>query len=481
MAEFYTWTLPNLIPITFLIALCILAQTPAMVISWYRRNRSRLNLFENLLELFVLVQVFILALMHGQVLGNYDIGLIAPIGYGGLSYAAVAAALFIILFSCIITILTKKAWPLLAVAISCLTFPAIEAIAGNMYAWFYISALFFWLFRGICMCVLRYREIRTNLSAFSVKNAIDSLNTGVIFSEPDGQTLLYNVQMQQLMTLITGKVQRNVKRFYDLISSGEIQPDCKKAELEGQSVILLPDGSAWMFTKTILTIKKKEYTQITATDITERWKLTAELQRQNDELAQKGEELTAMIDNLHILSREQETQKVKMRAHDILGEKLTLLLRSIRNEQSLDYDLLRSLAQGLMDELKTDDSAPVPQDELDSLRRVFERIGVIIALDGELPEDSAKGRLFVDIIKEGTTNAVRHGFATTVSVQIGFSENAYRLIITDNGRSVSDEFAEGGGIGGIRKKLMPFGGVLTVASSPAFVLTIVLPGGDASV
>jgi signal transduction histidine kinase len=295
--------------------------------------------------------------------------------------------------------------------------------------------------------------------------------------------------MQRLMTLITGRVHRNGSKFYSLLSSGEIKPDCGMAELEGQIVILTPetraqtgagssgqpDGPAWMFTKAELNIKKETYIQITATDITERWVLTAELRRRNEELKRKGDEIIGAIANLQALSHEQETQKTKARAHDFLSEKLTMALRAIQSKQVFDYKQLRHLTHTLMDAMKADHNKAVPLEELNNLCRIYESIGVIILVNGELPEETARGRLLIDIIKEGAANAVRHGFATEVSVKTGYSDGMYRLTITDNGRPLSDSFKEGGGIGGIREMIKPYGGALTVITQPGFSLRIALP------
>lgn len=107
----------------------------------------------------------------------------------------------------------------------------------------------------------------------------------------------------------------------------------------------------------------------------------------------------------------------------------------------------------------------------------FGSIGVDIELDGTLPEDCVKGRLFTDIIRESVTNAVRHGFATKILVQIGFSGGGYHLRITNNGYPPAQPIVEGGGIGGMRKMLEPNGGALKVTAHPHFVLTVDLPGG----
>ena len=99
-----------------------------------------------------------------------------------------------------------------------------------------------------------------------------------------------------------------------------------------------------------------------------------------------------------------------------------------------------------------------------------------ICLDGDLPGGEAKGHLLMDVIGEGVVNAVRHGFANRVSVRIEHSCDRWRLEVTDNGRPPVRPIIEGGGIGGVRKKLEPHGGTLKVVTIPSFVLTVDLPG-----
>jgi len=439
MAEIYTWTWPVRSVIMFLLVLCVLSQTLALVLSFYSRKRK----LRALPELCVLAVILLCSLLYGQVLGSIDLRLIAPVNPTALRLA----------------------------------------LKGRIFIWICLIVILILLARSICISLLRYKEINTGISALSVKNAIDSLHTGILFSDPDGFILLSNAKMQRLMTEITGKIQRNGWHFYCTLTSGVLRPGCQKTEFEGQIVCLLPDGSAWMFTRTELPIGKKIYIQLTAADITERWELTAQLQRQGIQLEQSGEELKRTIANLHILSREREAQKAKMRAHDILGQRLSLLLRTVRNErdirleQALDHDLLRPLSLGLIDELLSG-SEPSPQDALEELRQGFGSIGVNIRLEGKLPEDKAKGQMFVDILREGVTNAVRHGFATEVAIQMEHRDDGFRMRIANNGPPPPEIPIEGGGLSAMRKRLEPYGGTLQVDFDPHFVLTIYLPGGE---
>ena len=475
MAYFYTWPRVVTYIITITFALCVLLQTLATVISFHRYPRNRTQVLETLLELSVLFQIFACSLLHGQAVLGYADNIIAPTGYGTLR---IVIYIMIVLLSIAVIISSRNLKPLFIIAAASLTLPVSERLTGNIFAYLYIAAIFFWLIRSVFVGLSRYRENNKSLSSLSIKSAIYSMNTGIMFCEHDGYTLLSNEQMQRLMLAITGKVQRNGKIFFSLLTLGDINPECRITWFEEQNVCLLPDGSAWIFNLTELLIKRKKYIQLTATDISERWKLTAELQPQSEELQRRQKELSEAIKNLHILSREKETQRAKMRAHDILGERLTIMLRTVRSEQEPDYVLLRNLSQGLIDELRAVGSAPSPQDELDILKQTFEAIGVEILFSGKLPEDSGKGSLFADIAREAVTNAVRHGLATQVYIHMDDSDGDYHLRITDNGHPPLENITEGGGLSGMRKKVEPFKGTVTITVSPRFILTVYLPGGE---
>ena len=474
MITLFTWPLIVINLITILFILCVLLQTLAIIMSFYRYPRSQRWTFETLLEVAVLLQVFVGSLIHGQAMQGFLFGMIPQTGHDA---SRIIIFIVIVLLATIVMMLSRKPWSLLAIGLTSLTIPLAEQLTGGIFAYLFASATVFWLVRSIIITLSRYKIIKNGISALSIKNAIDSLYTGILFSDPDGHILLFNTQMQRLMALITGQVHRNASAFDGLITSGEIKPSCKKAELEGQSVVLLPDDSAWMFIKTKIQIKNKAYTQIAATDITERWKLIAELNRQYDELTLKGEKINALIANLHILCRERELQSAKQRAHDILGGRLTLLLHAMRNNQAFDPGMLRTQLQGLMDDLKSGQGSASVRDKFESLRQSFEIICVEIRLDGKLPEDDINGYIMVEIIGEGVANAVRHGYATMVSVQIRHSNDGWYLEITDNGHPPAHPIIEGSGISGIRGKIAPYGGTLKVSTTPCFVLTVDLPGG----
>ncbi len=478
MIEFFTFSPAARIIISFLLGVCVLTQTLALTLNFYRRSLTTLRVFETLFEISILCEILVFALMHGQVVNGYKNGFVVPTGYEELRSIVFFV---IIILAVVVSVLRRNLCPLSVIPVAVISLPILEIWLGRTYPWFFIAALFFFLGRSIKICAASVTAIRSKISALSVIHAINTLHTGVLFSENDGTILLSNHQMQNLMIAITGKVFRNAEKFYDVLASDRYESRYKKAELEGQMVYLLPDETAWMFTKTDIPFRMKKYVHISVADVSELWALTTKLQSQNQELRHKSDELKETIANLHVLSKEWEIENARMRAHDILGQRLTVLLHTIQNDHNLDYELLTSLSKGLLDELKAEQGATGPYDELESIQRIFAAIGVDIQFEGQLPADAQQASLFVDIIRESSTNAVRHGFANKINIQAELKENAYKLIITNNGHTTSAPLASGSGIETMRKKVDAQGGKMDIYHHPLFTLSAVLPGGDLNV
>ena len=473
MAEFFV--LPRMIIFitTITLTLCVISQTIASVTSYYRYPRTKARAFETALEILILGHIMLCAILHVQAEEEFKTGALVPpelVVVRLLLFALVTVAVVFVIIS------IKKPTALPVLVASGLTLPFIEQLTGYAFVYINLAVIVFFFTRSIVYS-LRYRkENKSGLSASSVKIAIDSMITGVMFCQQDGFILLVNECMKRLMTIITGKTQRNGRHFFSLLTLGEIKPECSARWFEEQNVIILPNDTVWQFSITELPIGKKKYFQLTAIEITETWNITSELQPQNEILLMRQSELNDTIAQLHLLSRERETQKAKMRAHDILGEHLAVLQSTIFADQTPDYALLRALSQELLDELKAVSSDPLPQEELDAMKQIFKAIDVEIVINGSVPEDFDKGCLIVEIIREAVNNAVRHGLATQVTISIEDTDRGINLTIQDNGYPPY-EVKEGSGISGMRKKLESYDGTLQISAEPHFALIISLPGG----
>lgn len=475
MIEFFSIAWGTHIFVVFILGICVLAQTLVLVLSFFRHGLTITKGFENLLELSIIFEIIVFSLLFGEMGNAYKNGFVLSSGYEN-----VRITIFIIILMLVIIVSTlRKDWLFLTIIPAILiSLPKMENVLGASFPWLFILALIYFLLRSITICITSIIAIRTDISALSVVHAMDTLDTGVLFSENDGYTLLSNYQMQNFMVATTGRIFRNAIEFCNMLISDINQLKYNKAELEGQTVYLLADGTAWMLTKTDISFLMKNYIHISVADVSQLWELTTKLQDQDQELRHKSEELKRTIANLHILSKEKEIHNAKMRAHDILGQRLSLLLRIIENEKKIDYDLLISLSKGLLAELKAEQGEIGAKDELNNIQQIFAAIGVEIKFDGELPDNSRQAQLFLDIIREGSTNAVRHGFATEINMKSELLDNKYNLTIENNGHTTREPITPGSGIRGLRKKVSAIGGNLNIKQHPRFTLSVVLPGGE---
>lgn len=464
--------------ITFILGICVLAQTISIILMFYEKEKKLGQALKIFLEISILLELLLFSLLYGEIANGYRSGIVFSTGY---SKSRIALFLIILILVLALNILNRRLSSAETLVLGLILVPGIENIMGRAFPWIFILVLLALLIRSIINSRQSLLAIRTGITALSVVNAIDTLPTGVLFCESDGYTILCNFQMQELIYLITGKVFRNSLEIYKLLISGEYKSNYKRIQLEGQSIYILPDYSAWIFKKTDIRIKRKNYLHISATNVSKNWEFTCKLQEQEAELEKKSQELKDTISNLQILSKEKEINKYKMKAHDILGQRLSILLRMIQDKDKLDYELLKNLSKGLLEELKSEDRETSPLEDLEKIQEVFSFIGVKIEFTGELPKDQVQGELILDIIREAATNAVRHGFAREINIEAKQTNDLYNLLIKNTGYTTRKEIVPGSGIKIMENKINENNGKLEIISYPDFILSVSIPGVDENV
>ena len=474
MLSFYTLPQTACVAISAIAACAVIIQAIAFVFNLYRYRTCRAQKIEIALEAAMLLQTLLMALLMGHVLNGIREDLITSPGYDTLRRIAFISIIFLAALICFL----RKTWrPLPAVAATVLTLPVIEAATGGLFMPLYGAALLFWLLRGALVCFARYRELRTGMSALSIKEAIDALSSGILFCERDGYIVLINRRMWALMKLLTGGVGRDGRAFYARLSEGNCHPGCEKSELDGRMVYRLPDRSVWMFAENVIHIKRKAYYQISAADVTEQWDAAETLRSQNDELDRRSGELIKTISNLHEIYRREETLRAKSRIHDILGQRIAVLIRSLRGNDRPEQDLLDAFADGLMNDLREVSPDRSFAHEMELIIEMFAGIGVRVTFGGEFPPDPGISEVFMDVITEGVTNAVRHGFSAEIDITCAAEGRDWTLRISNSGIAPEGSVSEGGGISGMRRKLAGMGGTLGLQTEPLFVLTAIISEG----
>ena len=470
MLNFYS--MPDTVRIIFSVfaAFCVMASVLCLILHGFRFRRGLLYRHENALFVLALFQSLILTALIAQLRPNIEDGFAVPSDYIFIRYAVFAAIIIISVYPCI---KGKFVFPGLAVLSSLLTLPVTETWTDGFFPVAYTAALVIQFCGGVWFAAAFYKELKTSISGLSIKQAMDSLNTAVLFYKKNGHILLQNEKMQELMVKTAGRVLYNGKVYLE----ATVIPNSEHT-LSGTYLYRFSD-SAWLFTVKKIMLGKTPVTQLTAADVTEHHRVNLLLQDKQTELNEQQEQLKDLVENIGEIRRSEELLRVKAEFHDAHNQKLTALLRYLREGQWPPDDILTaagaSLVQSIKKESESGETPDNPQTELDALIGGYKRIGVNIIIDGTLPSDENISFVLLFILREAAANAIIHGYANEVTAAIKKENDAFVMRVTDNSMLTPKVKREGNGITDMRRRLAAFGGKLDIEAKERFVLTVKIP------
>jgi signal transduction histidine kinase len=143
------------------------------------------------------------------------------------------------------------------------------------------------------------------------------------------------------------------------------------------------------------------------------------------------------------------------RLHDSVVQELFALSLGL---ESLSKQALH-LVGAIRDEiygLRTN-SGLVFRDELELAVRAF-RHSAVVAIGRVDPVPVAHRPDVVDVVRESVSNAIRHGQAEHVAVDIGLTNGMIEVAVVDNGRGCLPQDSGVGGVGGMARRAQRMGG-----------------------
>ena len=476
MISLYQLPYSLLVILMMMITVTLLLQTLCTVYGFYRYLYQSANLTENLLNTAVLIHLYILLIFVALTLYNVINSCIIVNNYDA---ARNLIFLILLLLSLMICVRTKQIMPLSIPIVASFTLPVTEQLTRQSFPLLFMASLLFWMFHSLSQLTFYRQEKNSSLTAFSIKEAVDTMDFGILFYKADhrndGQVLLTNKKMQELMQTLCGKIMYNGDEFYHKLQNGDVLSDCHKDEMNSLPYYTLPDQTVWRFDLNHIRINRLRCALLTASDTTLRREATYRLYQQNRELEYRNRELREMLANLEQICRTEQTIHAKGRVHDLLGQRISVMLRSIREHKQPDQFLLESFAHGLPQELKK--TSADPEYSLENLSRNFMGLGVSVHTEGDLPPVDRMRKVFYEIAAESMTNAVRHGYATEIRIRIHHQQDLWEMEITDNGMAVQDPVIEGGGLKSMRRKTLQMNGTFSYTTRPHFTITVRIPEG----
>lgn len=194
-----------------------------------------------------------------------------------------------------------------------------------------------------------------------------------------------------------------------------------------------------------------------------------------------------------------ERGNISQELHDSLGHSLMAVLMNVRYLKAIqgksqeEKDKQLAEIENLLKECVTDlrssvyslrelDETINLREEIEHIIRKFDELGLVeIRLDYDSEADKAPGHVKAVIhkaIREGITNSIRHGNASSVQISIHCEEGRMELIIKDNGSGCAD-IHKSFGLNGIMERVKESGGEIwfTSAKNKGFTIRALLPGG----
>ena len=260
------------------------------------------------------------------------------------------------------------------------------------------------------------------------------------------------------------------KRFIEqLMDSGE--------EQNGQYIIILPRGDVWLFARRKLTAGVREYDQLTAADVTERYRITEELKAKNEHLQELQTRMKAVSELSGDMFVAQEEANARSALHNQLGQVLLMGRHLLVHPENTDAKMVCIATKQMNAILLGEYKGPVPEAE-DLLRQtaaMAKSIGVTVELSGTIPESESVRIILAHAVQECAANTVKHASGDCLTVEVADDGDSTSFVIANNGEPPKAVIVESGGLLSLRRSIEAAGGTMTVLSEPEFLLSVKMP------
>ena len=387
-------------------------------------------------------------------------------GYATCS-VVLAAAVFIILQSMAdVSLCANEADPRFS----------LPAVILKDVPWIIVALVMVVIFAAEVLCLVAVnRAGRDKLSPGSVKESLDALPDGVCFFSEDGRILLSNRRMQHISSDITGIGILNGEKLWRCIEEKSV-----KTDVSDGLVILTSDSKVWNVRRSEIEAEGNRINEIVALDVTEQYELRRELEERNERLNSVNERLRIFSRDMSRLTAEKELLDAKIKVHDDLGRSLLAFRAYLTAEPSKrDRSKLLPLWRYVISVMKKE---TVPSEEWDAIEKTAESLHIQIEINGDLPAGLADLPVSGEVrsaimaaIRECLTNTARHAGGDRLFVLIKCGADAphgIRIEITNNGRAPLVPIQEAGGLSNLRHMVERAGGIMTIESSPQFLLRL---------
>lgn len=321
------------------------------------------------------------------------------------------------------------------------------------------------------------RRSRT-VSRSSIREAVNEMECGLMYTESDGTIILMNRVMASMAKRLTGREVHDGEKFWRFIISFEESRSAKRIDFSAGPALLFMDGSVWSFQRAILKDTDRKFIEIVARNVTDLYERTEDMKREINELSMVQSEMYKVLQNISETGNKEELLNYKVRIHDSLGNAVLRIRQILRSDNPTDEETRKVI--GIWDSTvkayrnnslgNTNDS----MSNYESLLKLADTLGIELTIKGNFPTSS---ELAIRAVREAMYNSIRHAYANKVMVDSYKSREGYHLHICDDGHASSPQIKEGGGLSSLRKTIEASGGTMEVTVNDGVELNIFVREG----
>lgn len=305
----------------------------------------------------------------------------------------------------------------------------------------------------------------------AVKESFDNLPSGICFFHSSGRIILCNRQMYQLYYEMTGRELQIEQDLLQIINGDKNLNGVWREE----KLFHFPNQSVWRFAKRTVSLSPSySCTEYVASDVTELFHKNRVLEENNQAEKESVEALVHVIDNVTAITREEEILAMKMQVHNNIGACLQAVRKIYQGNcsQKENKQVLQNI-ENVTDVLGGTANQISEVEPYAELVQIAGMLEMSIQVDGEIPLWKKTRSLVVSAMRECLINAIRHGNADKLYVQIQ-KGNTCQVTISNNGTPPDCQIKEGGGLSSLRKKIQESGGSITFQLQPKFTVELEL-------
>lgn len=336
----------------------------------------------------------------------------------------------------------------------------------NPYIWrlerpgdyvFLMSLLFFCIARAGYLIHRYFRCTKRKISIFSLKEAVDNLSEGIIFSKPNGFVVLSNLTAEDLSLKLTNSPLKNANIFLNSVMGD-------RTELKKDV-----GDRTWIFESRFLSEGQRVLCQTTCRDITIPEQLIRELENKIKEQEKMRKEQIDLLDALTEVQKQEALLQLRLETHAKLGLKVSIMDYILNSEMPLQKKV-EMIQENLSEGVKLrEESLSV---RISNLIRSFKELGLNIEIEGMAPIDTVYEELWLGLIKEAAINAINHGKSKNMKITVTEEEDVREISIENDGEIKDKNIKIGGGLTSIKRNAEIMGGTMQIETDDKFVIRI---------